>query len=350
MKAKFQRHKKYVEAISRSRLSIYDNIEICDQDLWIPTEALEVLLDDGLKGKSLSGLPIRTRSKNVKEAICKILGYPIPESFKKTRPRFPGQQFDTYIQKARNLQIWNEEIDPSRRYVLIIVSNEDIIERVKVLTGEILVKLDRTGTLTQKYQARVIPDQKIVELVVSEDTENLQAIIKYEDYPGEFEHSPISYPTAESLLPIDVVFERLKSLVGHKLRDLGYDQERNRGAELHKLVCMVLGYKEYQDDGRFPDIRNQLLEVKLQTSPTIDLGLVCPNSKEPLGDCKVNGREIRHCDVRYAIFYATTDGKNVELRNFYLTTGEAFFQRFEQFKGKGVNKKIQIPLPNGLFS
>ena len=41
-----------------------------------------------------------------------------------------------------------------------------------------------------------------------------------------------------------------------------------------------LGYSRYEDKGQFPDIRHQLLEVKLQTSPTIDLGLVLPSSTE----------------------------------------------------------------------
>jgi hypothetical protein len=91
------------------------------------------------------------------------------------------------------------------------------------------------------------------------------------------------------------------------------------------------------------------LEVKLQTSPTIDLGLVCPDSEEPLDIPKIDGRQIRHCDVRYSLFYAQTDGKNVTLTNFYLTTGASFFERFPQFQGKVTNKKLQIPLPGDFF-
>lgn len=96
-------------------------------------------------------------------------------------------------------------------------------------------------------------------------------------------------------------------------------------------------------------MRHQLLEVKLQTSPTIDLGLVTPDSQDPLDVPKIGGQQIRHCDVRYAIFYAETDGKYVTLTNLYLTTGEAFFSRFPQFQGKVLNKKLQIPLPRDFF-
>jgi hypothetical protein len=51
-----------VAAISASGLTIYDPIEI-GSALWIPTPHLETLLDRGLRGLSLAGLPLRTRSK-----------------------------------------------------------------------------------------------------------------------------------------------------------------------------------------------------------------------------------------------------------------------------------------------
>ena len=59
--------------------------------------------------------------------------------------------------------------------------------------------------------------------------------------------------------------------------------------------------------------------------------------------------QIRHCDVRYAVFYAAKDGDQVMLTHLFLTTGEAFFSRFPQFQGKVLNKKLQIPLPIDFF-
>jgi hypothetical protein len=161
--------------------------------------------------------------------------------------------------------------------------------------------------------------------------------------------APINHPTAGELLPIDIVFERLSSLIGSTFEDAGANQERNRGAALHRLVCSKLGYSSYQDNGQFPDVRHQLIEVKLQTSPTIDLGLVCPNSVEPLDVPMIQGTQIRHCDVRYAIFYAEISSSIVHLTHFFLTTGEAFFSRFPQFQGNVLNAKLQIPLPNNFF-
>src|SRR3954462_11833000 len=90
--------RRFIKAIRDSGLSIYDPIEIGHPQLWIPAPELEKLLDKGLRGISLPGLKPRTRSKVVKQYVCKVLGYPIPASFKKTKPRFVGQMFDTYVQ------------------------------------------------------------------------------------------------------------------------------------------------------------------------------------------------------------------------------------------------------------
>lgn len=338
---------RFVETIRKKGLTIYDPITIGDPNLWIPSPDLEALLDAELKGLSLEGLKLRTRSKVVKEHVCKALGYPIPASFKKTQPRFPGQMFDTYVQKANNLQIWNEELSASRRYVLIRVSADDRITRVKVVTGDTLAKLDTTGTLTQKYQARCIPGVSAAELWTGEDTERLQPVVTASANIRQL--SPVSQPHSGELLPIAAIYERLAGLVGESFPDSGFDQERNRGAALHRLVCKALGYTDYQDDGQFPDVRNQLLEVKLQTSPTIDLGLVRPDSIEPLDVPMIAGRQVRHCDVRYAVLYASINAGTVKLTHLFLTTGAAFFGRFPQFQGKVLNAKLQIPLPGDLF-
>ena len=342
---------RYVEAIKRSGLTIYKRIEIGHPELWIPTLELQNLLDTRLAGISLSDLPPRTRSKVAKEHICRALGYPVPPNFKKTQPRFPGQRFDTYVQKSNNLQIWNEELAPTRRYVIIRVDNSDTITKVKVVTGRDLARLDMTGTLTQKYQAQIIPGTNNKELIASTDTERLQHLVR-SDTRLHSGISPNDYPMIGQLLSIRGLFERLRTLIGKKFMNTGHDQDRNRGAELHRIVCQSIGYSDYTDDGQFPDIKHQLLEVKLQTSPTIDLGLGLPSSKEILDvyNIGVQRIRIRYCDVRYALFYAHSDGSHVTLTHLFLTTGEKFFTRFRQFQGKILNKKLQIALPSDFFS
>lgn len=341
----------FVENIKNSGLSIYDPIEIGDEKLWIPTKELEKILLQKIIGISLKGLPLRTRSKVVKSEICKALGYKVPKSFTKTKPRFPGQNFDTYSQKSNNLQIWNDEIKPNQRYVILKISSDDVIENVKVCTGQELAKLDNTGTLTQKYQARLNIGSMSAELISKKDTSNVEKIIKELNQEKNIrKYSPIDQPSSDTLIPINKIFNILKNLLGLKLKDVGADQERNRGALLHQKICKELGYMFYADSGQFPDIRNQLLEIKLQTSPTVDLGLIKPDSNEPLDINKINGVTIRHCDVRYAIFYGVIDNGYIEIKNFFLTTGKDFFTRFKQFQGKEINKKRQLILPRDFFN
>ena len=236
----------------------------------------------------------------------------------------------------------------SRRYVLIRVTEAGIIRRVKVVTGDTLAFLDTTGTLTRKYQARCIPGLTATELITPSDT---TLLVPFVDTGVKLRSVaiPTRHPQAGELLPIQLIFDRLSSLIGTKFRDAGIDQERNRGAMLHSLVCAALGYASYQDDGQFPDVRHQLLEVKLQTSPTIDLGLVRPDSIEVLDVPMLHNKQIRHCDVRYAVFYGSIAEGDVQLSHLFLSTGEGFFKRFPQFQGNVLNAKLQIPLPARFF-
>jgi hypothetical protein len=339
----------YKSQIQKSGLDIYASIDVGDPRYWIPTLHLEVLLREGLAGHSLAGLPLRTRSKVVKSAVCGALGYPVPRSFKKTQPRFPGQQLDTYSQKALNLQIWNEELSPTRRYALIQVLSNDLIGTVRVVNGQELALLDTTGTITTKYQARLECGAATRELISAGDTEPLRKHLNAE-VAFSSKVSPLDEPTSGQLLPIANIFHLLSPLVGTSFVDPGIDQERNRGAALHRLVCQCLGYSRYEDRGQFPDVRHQLLEIKLQTSPTIDLGLVLPTSEGLLDTKQVGTDHARHCDTRYAIFYAYTSGSLVTLTHLFVTTGQDFFSRFRKFGGKSINGKIQIPLPWDFFA
>lgn len=341
-------HDRYVNAISDSGLTIYDHVEIGDPNFWIPTPELEAILDTDLRNLSLTGLPLRTRSKRIKEHVCRALGYPVPRSFQKTQPRFPGQLFDTYVQKSNNLQIWNEDLVPTRRYVLIRIDSKDCIKRVKVVTGENLSSLDTTGTLTQKFQARCLVSEPGAELTVNNDTDQI-AILTSNQVELSENSSPLDFPRQGELMSISLLFRRLRCIIGQCFLDTGFDQERNRGAKLQEIVCKSLGYKDFRDNGQFPDIRHQLLEVKLQTSPTIDLGLITPDSTDLLDVPSVDGYKIRHCDVRYAVFCAKFKKETVVLENLILVTGESFFTRFPQFQGKVLNKKLQIPLPKDFF-
>ncbi len=321
-----------VERIRRSGLTIYDSLD-GTPDLFIDQPLLESILNKALLGFDLS-FPLRTRSKVIKAKICDALGYPIPSAFQKTQPRFPGQNFDTYVQKANNLQIWNEEVSASRRYVLIRIDEHNLVTKVRVVDGSVLARLDTTGTLTHKYQARSRQQVAASHLVSPTDTANAQKHCL----------SPSSrcWP---GFLTVSAVFERVAKLVGTTIPNAGLDQERNRGGALHNLVSAAMGISSWSDNGQFPDIVPQLLEVKLQTSPTIDLGLVCPDDTSPMA----GHPNLRHCDVRYVAFYATPVSHGVRLDHVIVTTGELFFTYFQRFEGRVRNAKLQIPLPSGFF-
>jgi len=337
-----------VAAIKASGKTIYEPV-VVGGELWFTAEHLEEVLQTGLEGFDVSGQAIKTRSKNVKKKVAEILGYPVPKTFKRCQPRFYGQDFDTYVQAADNLQIWNEELFASRRYVLIRVDGSGKITKVKVITGGELAKLDTTGTITKKYQARVTGLDKATEMISETDTANLQPLLA-STFPNPIKASPTSAAVVGEILPIAEVFKRISTIVGKTFADLGSIQERNRGGALHNLVCNALGYTSYGDTGQFPDVPHQLLEVKLQTSPTIDLGLVLPSNEAALGIPLLNDIQVRHCDVRYVICCGESDGKTVTINNVILTTGAEFFNRFTQFKGNEINGKLQLPLPADFFT
>jgi len=227
-----------LKAIRSSGLSIYDPLD-GRPDLFIDHKSLERILRVGLLGLDLN-YPLRTRSKVLKSKVCEVLGYPIPASFKRSQPRFPGQNFDTYVQQANNLQIWNEEVSDSRRYVVVRVGSKGTVTGVRVITGQALAILDTTGTLTHKYQARSRLPVVESHLVSNVDTANVvEKIIAAR--PREF----------TKFLPIDAVYRRLVLLVGRKLRDPGIGQERNRGWALHETVCRQLGLRSTAGLSRF---------------------------------------------------------------------------------------------------
>ena len=218
----------------------------------MPADLLEVLLQTELVGHRFEAVALRTRSKLAKSEVCRVLGYPIPKAFRKLKlqPRFPGQHFDTYVQSADNLQIWNAEISP---------------------------------------------------------------------------------------------------MVGRSFENPGILQERNRGGHLHGLVSAALGYMDHSDNGRFPDVRHQLLEVKLQTSPTIDLGAISPDSEELLEFPAIGNVHVRHQDVRYAVFCGSATDDRVTITGLVLVTGKDFYATFEKFGGLVINNKYQLPLPRSFF-
>lgn len=335
-------------AVANAGISIYEDLSM-RPGLFYDLQTLQARLDKGLRGLDLE-YPIRTRAKVAKIAVAKLLGYPVPQSFKKTQPRFPGQSLDVFVQAADNLQIWNEEVDSSRRYALIRVGTDHSVAAVRVLTGEAVALLDNTGTLTTKFQAKRRPGRGGSTLVSAIDTGPfLVALSPRAVVPAAALRlmAPTDPPSPGAVSTIARVFETLRELEGVVFADPGMVKERNRGIEFQRLVCTKLGLGTYGDAGQFPDVLAQVLEAKVQLSPTIDLGLVSPDSTAPAQEV---GHGLRHCDVRYVVAYGSRlDEGQIRIDEVVVTTGAAFFEEFQRMEGRVTNAKLQIPLPDGLF-
>jgi hypothetical protein len=333
------------EAISELGFDIYAPLGK-HPDVVYSRQELEELLRLELAGSVFAG-PIRTRSKLAKEAVCRALGYPAPTSFKRVKPRFPGQDLDVYVQQHDNLQVWNEELSPTRRYVIIRVDDVGDVVAVRVAEGTELAAFDRTGTLTSKYQAKRRSHNRGNTLVSDRDTPNFIAeLAPVDDLDDGTLRSllPVDAPDHGKVLSVRALYAHLLGLVG---REMEYStSERLRGERLHRLACEALGLGSYADTGKFPDIVCQALEVKLQTSPTIDLGLVTPDSDGP---AVTLSPRLRHSDARYLVAYGTHDTEVLRIEHIVVSTGIDFFGEFQRFGGLVQNRKLQLRLPNGFF-
>lgn len=311
---------------------------------YTPVE-LETSLRDALVGrKDLADLPVRTRSKVAKTLICEALGYAVPSSFQKVNPRFPHANLDVYVQQSTNLQIWNQEVDAARRYVVLIMK-EDVIADVRVIAGADLVQFDRTGTLTSKFQANRIHEGSGSSLASQTDTPDLiNLFAPSRTIPEGI--SPVSLPSRGALLDVGSLYERLLPMVGQTFDEPGFTQERNRGSVVHREACSRLGLSHFADNGQFPDVLSQVLEVKLQLARTVDLGLELPES--PTRVASTNG-VLAVRDVRYAIFYGAREDRTFRLTELVVVTGADFFEEFRQFQGKVSNSKLQLRLPQSWF-
>lgn len=332
------------EAIRQSGRSIYDSL--ADRpELVLSIDEIETLLRHEIIGQVIPGA-VKTRAKLAKERVTEALGYPVPSSFKSVRPRLQNQRLEVAVQLSDNLQIWNQaEIEPTHRFALLRPDRDARIVAVKVLSGDAIAALDRTGKLTSKFQASRKTGQAGSILVSFADTARMSRLLAPIDGgTGQMTSEP---PVEGGVIPVVEVFNRLSQIVGMTIPDPGVLQDRQRGESVQQLVAAALRSGPYRNFGQWPDIRSQAIEVKLQLAHTVDLGLVLPSSEAAAEDL---GHDLRHCDVRYAVFYAERVSETeIQIVSLVLSTGRDFFDEFMQFGGNISNSKLQMPLPRDLF-
>jgi len=148
----------------------------------------------------------------------------------------------------------------------------------------------------------------------------------------------VEEPDIKDLFSIPLI----KKLVAEKLIGLKLEAAatKNRGQALERLTLDLLGYTLEENDllyGGFPDIRNQLLEVKVQDSPTVDLGKFSPEQEEMV----VEENNLTTYDVRYLI--ALTDPKTGIIEGIILAPGEKLGEVFSYVSDESYKCQRTIP-------
>ena len=103
----------------------------------------------------------------------------------------------------------------------------------------------------------------------------------------------------------------------------------------------MLGYEVKEKDllyGAFPDIKNQLLEVKVQDTQTVDLGRFSPEREEIV----IESSNLTTFDVRYLI--ALTNPKTEIIEGLILSPGEKLGELFSYVSAESYKCQRAVPI------
>lgn len=304
--------------------------------------------------------------------------FPLPEpapldSFKIIPPKCKGvpkiqrEFIDSNIVtsgKSYNLQVWNRNpsIDSVQieytsdisgdplltsdcRFVLTKVNTDShLIDSIAVLTGDYIVsRFGKFGKPTVKYQL-IISNSKRQE-ILSQDP----PILFYSDDPsvGKTLAKDVNLqgcsihdlPESGKVIDLKVIKDIVaKNLIGFRLDK---SATKNRGQALELAISQQLGYSISDSDllaGGYPDIRHQLLEVKVQDSPTVDFGKYTPQFEEELDSCL----GFKTTTTRYLI--ALTDPETGIIEGAVLCPGNRLGEHFTHIAEKSYKCQRSIPM------
>lgn len=285
--------------------------------------------------------------------------YEIVPPKQKGVPTFLREYIDTYIVTTGslyNLQVWNRnpnsasvQVDLKNgetllasdvRFVFGKINTDNCIESIIIMTPEYIEnKFGKFGKPTVKQQliisnkkrediihngSMVISDSNLPDALLSCADETISADVSIKDEPN-------------GVLPIKVIDERITDkLIGEKL-DISLSTKQ-RGQQLERMVAYQLGYRDMQNglEGGYPDIRNQMLEVKVQDSPTIDLGKYSPQFEEQIND------NFTTRTIRYLI--ALTNAMDGEIDGLIMCPGEELGKHFTYIAEKSFKCQRSIPM------
>ena len=331
---------------------------------------------------SLIGTPFkltgktRTDGSNVRKLVARTFAkFPLPEPCPQSShsivppkgkgvPRILLEYVDTYIVTAGdtyNLQVWNRnpasdsiqveynsgETLSSRdvRFVFLRVNPQaQTISSILVLTPDYIEsKFGRFGKPTIKHQIIIPPkvrDKALDQTPPGIFCSDTSALSQHVTGKYAIPTSPIGdKPILDQLFSLKLLREMLvDGLIGEPLDQMA---TKNRGQALERLVACLLGYKISDAElleGNFPDIPNQALEVKVQDSPTVDLGKFSPQFKECVPSCP----SLTTLDVRYLI--ALTDAETGIVQGIILCPGEKLGEHFSYVSDTSFKCQRSIPM------
>lgn len=351
----------------------------------IPAQSIALLtnpIELTEKLSTLIGLPFyitgktRTDGSNVRKLIASTLqqlqlpepaekeDYEIVPPKGKGVPKIAREFIDTYIVtsgSSYNLQVWNRLPSSNSllikyesgeslkctdvRFVLVRIDTEkSIIASVIILSPQYIV--DHFG----KFGKPTIKQQLLISSKVRKTVyESPDKILSFADSNKLFPYITHDYRSPKSRISEEPGFgelysiELLRTMVAEKLIGIKLDADstKRRGQSLEKLVLELLGYVIKEKEllaGGFPDIRNQLLEVKVQDSPTVDLGKYSPEKEEIV----MKGSPLTTFDVRYLI--ALTNPKTQIIEGVILTPGERLGDIFSYASSESYKCQRTIPI------
>lgn len=312
-------------------------------------------------GSNIRKLIAATLLKSTHPQPAKEDDFTIVPPKKKGVPKILLEYVDSYIVTSGdmyNLQVWNR--NPSYNSVQIeynsgeTLTTDEVrfvftkvdpktnkIDSIVVLTPEYIVnKFGEFGKPTIKSQ--LIISEKSRSFVISQpdstlfydDNKKIGSDANIENIKNFSIHDE---PSNKSLLPL----KKIKEIVGESVigRTIQPEATKNRGQILEKMVAEALGYKISEDlAGGYPDIRNQALEVKVQDSPTVDLGMYTPEYEETVPGCK----NFTTRDIRYLIALTNPDTHVIE--GIVLSPGSELGKHFTYIAEESYKCQRSIPM------
>jgi hypothetical protein len=356
-----------------------------NKDFKIPPKSAEMLTSPHILAQYFSeliGQPFfltgktRTDGSNIRKLIASILEkYNLPKAAEvgeyeivplkgKGVPKITREFVDTYMVTSGdtyNLQVWNripasksllikyesgESLKCSHvRFVFVRIDvSKNVIASIIVLTPEYIErKFGKFGKPTLKHQ--LLLSNKVRKAIYESDSKilTLSDSKKLTQYVKTDYNSPksnmIEEPDLQNLFSITLL-ERIvaEKLIGFKLDAAA---TKKRGQALERKVLELLGCNTQETDvlhGAFPDIRNQLLEVKVQDSQTVDLG----KFSSEIEDIVIESSRLTTFDVRYLI--ALTNPKTEIIEGVILSSGERLGDLFSYVSKESYKCQRAIPM------